>query len=165
MLAHCTSVLADHAQFEAVVRLNAKLPALDETCPGSPEVLALHVDGVGDGEGVGEGEGEGAVGEDGVPLFPSLHAVIRNSNTKGRRRLEADRIMVRYFMHEFGHLDLRTRLTHNSSELKPLSSFFLHARRCRPWETVNGLVTIWANSLQIVYVCSGRSRTRTANAS
>jgi hypothetical protein len=104
MLAHCTSVLADHAQFEAVVRLNAKLPPLDATWPGSPEVLALHVDGVGDGEG--EGEGDGAVGEDGVSLPPSLHAVIRSSNTKGRRHLEAGRIIVRYFMHEFGHLDL-----------------------------------------------------------
>jgi len=88
-LAHCASVLAVHVQFEAVVRLNAKVPPLDVTCAGTPEALVLQVDGLSDGEG--------AVGEDGVPLSPlSLpHAIISNNSVKGTSRPKADRIIAR----------------------------------------------------------------------
>ena len=87
-LAHCTSVLAVHVQFEAVVRLNAKVPPFDVNCAGTPEALVLQVDGLGDGEG--------AVGEDGVPLLPlSLpHAVVRSSSVRGTSRAKADRIIA-----------------------------------------------------------------------
>src|SRR5262245_36153340 len=95
-LAHCTSVRAVHVQLAAVVTLNAKLPPRDVTCPGTPDALVLHVDGLGDGDGVGDGE-------DGVPLLSLLHATIRNSNVKGTSRPKVDRVIAGDAMHEVRH--------------------------------------------------------------
>lgn len=86
-LAHCASVLAVHVQFDAVDRLNAKLPPRDVTCPGTPEALVLHVDGLGDGDGEGDGE-------DGFPLSSLPHAATRSRNVKGTSRLKACRIIA-----------------------------------------------------------------------